>query len=237
MYKKLNEILEKEKNPAKAKILQKFFKTGPKEYGEGDIFLGITVPVQRKIAKEFENLSLKDIQELLNSNIHEKRFIALLILIKQYNKHEKEKNENLKKEIFEFYLKNTKNINNWDLVDISAPNIVGNYLLGKDKARLYNLARSENLWERRISVISTFSFIKNNEFNDGLKISEILLSDKQDLIHKAVGWMLREIGKKNSLILENFLKKHYRNMPRTMLRYAIEKFFFEKRKMYLNNEI
>jgi len=216
-------------NPEKAKLLQRFFKTGPGQYGEGDIFLGITVPLQRQIAKKYTNLSLDEIQELLSSKIHEHRLIALLILIDKYKKADQIKKE----EILNLYLKNTKYINNWDLIDLSAPNIVGDYFLEKDKSILYKLANSDNLWEKRIAVLATFTFIKNNRFDDSLKISEILLKDKHDLIHKAVGWMLREIGKKDQKTEEDFLKKHYKNMPRTMLRYSIEKFSEEKRKFYL----
>jgi len=220
-------------NPVKAKILQGFFKTNKGQYGEGDVFLGIVVPEQRKLVKKyFSEFSLKDVQDLLNSKIHEERLIALLILVKKY-----EKCENQRKEIFEFYLKNTENINNWDLVDLSAPNIVGKYLLDKDKKLLYGLANSSNLWEKRISIISSFSFIRNKQFKDTLKISEILLNDKHDLIHKAAGWMLREVGKRDLKAEEDFLKKHYKKMPRTMLRYAIEKFPEEKRKRYLGGEI
>ncbi len=237
MLNQLESILKQKSNPEKAKQLQRFFKTGKGEYGENDIFLGITVPEQRKIVKEFMELSIGEISLILGSKVHEKRLIALLILIEKYKKANKKKNEEEKKQIFDFYLKNTKNINNWDLVDLSAPNIIGNYLINKDRQILYKLANSIHLWEKRISVISTFAFIRNSEFEDSLKISEILLNDKHDLIHKAVGWMLREIGKKNEKILEDFLKKHYKNMPRTMLRYAIEKFPESKRKGYLNGEI
>ena len=254
MLKKLESELIKKTNPEKAKILQRFFKTGNGQYGEGDIFLGIIVPEQRKIAKQFNNLSIKEIQELLSSNIHEKRLIALLILIDKYKKAD----EKQKQDIFDFYLNNAKNINNWDLVDLSAPNIIGDFLLEKEKQLLYNLSKSENLWEKRIAIVSTYKFIKQDKFEDTLKISEILLNDKHDLIHKAVGWMLREVGKRNQDVLENFLKKYcrkskgfsassniknksnirrYKNMPRTMLRYAIEKFEEEKRKRYLNGKI
>ena len=154
---------------------------------------------------------------------------ALFILIKQYEKADERK----KKTIFDFYLKNTKNINNWDLVDLSAPKIIGDYLLEKPRNVLYRLVKSKNLWKRRIAILSTFAFIKNNEFDDTLKISEMLLSDKHDLIHKAVGWMLREVGKRDQKTEEKFLKKHYLRMPRTMLRYSIEKFDEKKRKFYL----
>lgn len=227
--KKLKDELKKAANPKQAKLLQGFFKTGKGQYGEGDIFLGIKVPVQRAIVKKYGGMDLKEIQELLNSKIHEYRLIALFILIKKYIKSSEED----KGKIYRFYLKNTKNINNWDLVDLSAPNIVGDYLLNKDRKVLYKLARSNHLWEKRISVLATFMFIRDNDFSDALKIGEILLKDTHDLIHKAVGWMLREIGKRNQEVEERFLQKHYKDMPRTMLRYAIEKFEEEKRKEYL----
>jgi 3-methyladenine DNA glycosylase AlkD len=219
-------------NPDHAKRLAGFFKTEKGQYGEGDLFLGIRVPEQRKVAKKYTKLGLNDIQELLNSKFHEHRFTALVILISKYLKAE----ESCKEEIFRFILKNTANINNWDLVDLSAPKIIGDYLVDKDKSILYELAKSENLWERRISILATFKFIADNDFIDALKISEILLKDKHDLIHKAVGWALREIGKRNQRIEEQFLNKHATKMPRTMLRYAIEKFEEKKRKSYLTKK-
>jgi 3-methyladenine DNA glycosylase AlkD len=219
-------------DPEKAKNLRWFFKTGKGQYGEGDIFLGIPVPEQRKVAKKYSDLSLVDIQELLNSDIHEHRFTALLILISKYRKTE----DTGKKEIFDFYLKNTENVNNWDLVDLSAPRIIGDYLLNKERSILYELAKSDSLWERRISILSTFAFINNNDFGDALNISELLLHDEQDLIHKAVGWALREIGKRDLNSEEQFIAKHYLHMPRTMLRYAIEKLDEKKRKKYLNKK-
>jgi len=221
--------LQKLSNPKQAKILQRFFKTGKREYGEGDIFLGIKVPEQRKIAKKY-NLNLNDIQKLLNSRIHEHRLVSLFILIDKYKK------SNEKKNIFNLYLKNTKNINNWDLVDLSAPNIVGNYLLDKPRKILYKLAKSKSLWKKRIAILATFEFIKNNEFKDAIKISELLLNDKHDLIHKGTGWMLREVGKRNQAIEEKFLKKYYRTMPRTMLRYAIKGLVRKKGNFILGNE-
>ncbi|MGV8151619.1 MAG: DNA alkylation repair protein [Candidatus Nanoarchaeia archaeon] len=240
MNKEIENRIHKQENKEKAKHLMRFFKTGPGQYGEGDIFLGIVVPKQREIVKEFKNTAtLEDIKYLLDSNVHEKRLIALLFLIEKYKIACKEKNENEKKIIFDFYLKNTKKINNWDLVDLSAPNIVGDYLLDKERKILYSLAKSENLWEKRIAIISTLAFIRKQEFKDSLKIASILLYDKHDLIHKAVGWMLREIGKREQKIEEGFLKenKRYKTMPRTMLRYAIERFDEKKRKKYLNGEI
>lgn len=219
-------------NPQKAEVLQGFFKTGKGEYGEGDIFLGFVVPESRKIAIKFKTLSLTDIEVLLQSKIHEERLIALLILVLKFSKEEKGQ-----KDIYNFYLNSTKYINNWDLVDLSAEKIIGPYLLNKNKSALYKLARSKNIWERRISILSTFHFIKNNSFDDTLKIADILIMDKHDLIQKAVGWMLREVGKRDLGVEEEFLKLNYKKMPRTMLRYSIEKFPENKRKAYLSGEI
>lgn len=228
----LKSDLAKLGNKEKAKLLSGFFKTGPGEYGEGDIFLGVTVPNSRKIAIKYKDIPLKDVESLLSSKIHEERLCALLLLVHNYQKHSEKRDE-----IFNFYIKNMKYINNWDLVDLSASQIIGASLIDKDTSLLYKLVKSSNLWERRISIISTFYFIKNNKFSDSLKLSEILLKDKHDLIHKAVGWMLREIGKKDIIFLKNFLKKHYKIMPRTMLRYSIEKFPESERKKYLKGEI
>lgn len=226
MINQLKQDLQNLSNPEKAKIYQRFFKTGKGQYGEGDIFLGLTSAEQQSVVKKYLNLSLNDIQELLNSKIHEYRSSAISILVRQYKKTKDEK-------LVEFYLKNTKKVNNWDLVDGSAHKILGEHLLDKNKEILYKLAKSENIWERRIAIISTFQFIRNNQFEDTLKISEILLHDKHDLIHKAVGWMLREIGKRDQEVEEEFLKKYYKVMPRTMLRYAIERFEENKRKFYM----
>ena len=233
MLDQIKKELSKLKDPDRAKNLSWFFKTGKAQYGEGDVFLGIKVPEQRKIAKKYIHLSLDDLQELLNSKIHEHRFTALVILISKYQKAK----ESVKEEIFNFILENTQNINNWDLVDLSAPRIVGDYLLSKERSILYKLAKSKSLWERRISILSTFTFIDNNDFKDALTISELLLNDKHDLIHKAVGWALREIGKRDQNVEELFLAKHYLHMPRIMLRYAIEKFDEKKRKKYLSKSI
>ena len=221
--------LREASNPEKAKILQRFFKTGPGQYGEGDIFLGLVAQQSHALAKKYKDLKLKDLQTLLNSKIHEHRSIALEILVKTYKKNPEE--------IYKFYLSNTKYINNWDLVDLSAHKIVGIYLENKPRDILYKLARSQNLWEKRIAIISTFHFIRQNDFQDALNISEILLQDKHDLIHKAVGWMLREVGKRNQPTLEKFLKKHYKKMPRTMLRYSIERFEEPLRQSYLKTKI
>lgn len=231
--KNLRKELRSLANSEKAKILQRFFKTGKGEYGEGDVFLGIVVPVQRTVAKKYLELSFEDLQKLMDSKIHEERLVALMILVLKYNKVD----EVDKSKIFNFYLENTRNVNNWDLVDLSAPNIIGAYLIDKERDVLYKLAKSDDLWEKRISIVSTFSFIRKNEFNNTLEISEILLEDKHDLIHKAVGWMLREVGKRDVKVLESFLKKYYKKMPRTMLRYAIEKFPEKKRLEYLKGGI
>jgi len=229
----LKKIIRANANKDHAKTMQWFFKTGRGEYGEGDKFVGIKVPVQRKIAKQFRELDLDDLQTLFNSIIHEERLISLMILVAQYNKAD----EKLKEKIYRFYKKNRRKINNWDLVDLSAPKIMGFHLLNRDKQILYKLAHSKNLWEKRISIISTYSFIKNHDFITTLEISDILLNDNHDLIHKAVGWMLREVGKLDMNTLEKFLKPRYNKMPRTMLRYSIEKFSEKKRKKYLKGEI
>ena len=218
--------LKKLENKQQAKVLQGFFKTGKGQYGEGDIFLGIKVPDSRKIAKKFKDLPFNEIDILLHSKIHEGRMVAILLLVHNFENGKKE-------EIYKYYLKNTTKINNWDLVDLSAPKIVGNYLLNKDKDILYKLAKSQNLWEKRIAIVSTWTFIRERQFKDTLKISEILLNDKHDLIHKSIGWMLREVGKKDQKVLEEFLNKHIKQMPRTTLRYAIERFEENKRKSYL----
>jgi 3-methyladenine DNA glycosylase AlkD len=225
--------IKKNANPQKAELLQRFFKTGPGEYGQGDIFLGIMVPVQRSIAKKYKDLSLKEIKVLLCSDKHEERLIALLILVEQFKKGDDQKKEG----IFTFYHLHRKRINNWDLVDLTAHIISGSYLMDKDKSLLYKLAESKTIWDRRIAVMSTFYFIKNNVFDDALCLAEKLLDDKHDLIHKAVGWMLREIGNRDMNTEEGFLEKHYRKMPRTMLRYAIEKFPEKKRLAYLKGAV
>lgn len=230
---KIKQELKKLANPQKAKIYARFFKTGKGEYGEGDKFLGVAVPEQRKVAKKYSETGLADLRKLLESSVHEHRVTAVMVLVGRFHRASEKERE----EIYRFYFKNLKHINNWDLVDGSAPKIVGEYLLDKKRRRkiLYKLARSKNLWERRIAIMATLGFIKNGEFEDALKISRILLNDEHDLIHKAVGWMLREIGKKNQEKEEDFLKRHVREMPRTMLRYAIEKFDERKRKPYLRH--
>ena len=229
----LRKEIGKLKNPAKAKILARFFKTGKGEYGEGDKFLGIVVPLQRSLVKKYwKEMEIAEVLKLLPSSYHEERLSALLLLVKKFEVG----GERERKIIFEQYLNNTKYINNWDLVDLTASNIVGAYLQDKDRKILYQLARSKNLWEKRIAILATFQFIKNKDAKDALKISEILLQDKNDLLHKAVGWMLREVGKRcGEEEEEKFLQKYCKTMPRTMLRYAIEKFPEKKRQKYLKN--
>jgi 3-methyladenine DNA glycosylase AlkD len=217
----------------RAKNSQWFFKTGPGEYGEGDRFLGIKVPDLRKLAKEYQAIPLTEVTQMLHSPIHEERLLALLILVSSFAKGD----EHLKETIYHLYLKNTRYINNWDLVDLSAAYIVGAFLMAKNKKPLYTLAKSNNMWERRIAIIATFYFIKEGEFTDAMKIARILLSDNEDLIHKAVGWMLREVGKRHLATEERFLKEHYKKMPRTMLRYAIERFPETKRQRYLKGKV
>ena len=229
MLDEIKKELDSKANKEKSLIYARFFKTNKGQYGEGDIFIGLTVPEQRNLAKKYIDLNFKDLEQLLSNKIHEYRLTGLLILVYKY-----QKNDN-KKEIFDFYLKNIHASNNWDLVDCISDKIIGKYLIDKDKKLLYDFANSNNLWKKRISIVSTFEFIKNNKFEDTLNISEILLKDSHDLIHKAVGWMLREVGKRNQDLLESFLEKHSKEMPRTMLRYAIEKFDEEKRKYYMKN--
>ncbi|MDD3032539.1 MAG: DNA alkylation repair protein [Candidatus Pacebacteria bacterium] len=225
----IQEELKEFKNKEQAKILSYFFKTGKGQYGEGDVFWGIKVPQSRIVAKKNLNASFKELQGLLDSGIHECRLTALLILVENFKKEESEK-------IIKFYLKNLKNINNWDLVDLSCPNILGKYLLKRDRKILYELSCSDNLWEKRIAIVSTYYFIKNNDFEDTIKISKTLLKEEHDLIHKAVGWMLREVGKRDEKLLIAFLEKEYYNIPRTALRYAIERLEESKRKYFLNKK-
>jgi 3-methyladenine DNA glycosylase AlkD len=222
-------------NPEKGKFLQGFFKTGPGQYGEGDIFLGISVPQQRKVANSFfKDISLIEVQKMLEDKRHEIRLTAVFMLVLKY---QKSKAEEQKAEIAEFYIQNASKFNNWDLVDSSAGQILGAWLYDKDRGKLYAFAESENLWEQRISIISTFFFIRKGDFKDTLKIAENLLHHKHDLIHKAVGWMLREVGNRDFETEFEFLSKHYKVMPRTMLRYAIEKFDENIRQQFLKGII
>jgi 3-methyladenine DNA glycosylase AlkD len=221
-------------NAENARHSLRFFKTGPGQYGEGDRFLGIRVPALRGIAKKHQTISLDDAAELLRFGFHEERLTALFILVRKYQR----ANDTGEKEaIYQLYLDSMRWINNWDLVDCSAEHIVGAHLRERDKRPLYNLAGSKSLWERRIAMMATFHFIRQGEFDDALRIAAILLPDPEDLIHKAVGWMLREIGKRDIGTEERFLNRHYRQMPRTMLRYAIEKFSEQKRQRYLKGDI
>ena len=226
---RLRKTLQRSSSQEKAKILQRFFKTGPGEYAEGDKFIGVKVPDTRKIAREHRGLKDKDLLVLLRSSVHEERLLALLIFIAKFEK----AGEKEKAKIYRLYLQNIRYINNWDLVDLSAPQIVGAYLADKNKKPLYCLAYSKSLWERRIAIIATFKFIKDGDFKETLRIAEMLLADKEDLIHKAVGWMLREVGKRGQEKLEQFLKVYTPQMPRTMLRYAIERFSEGKKRYYL----
>lgn len=230
---KIQKRLRQFASKKKAKVLQGFFKTGPGEYGAGDVFLGVVVPDARKVAKEYQGTPLSEIMILLKSAIHEERLLALFMLVSAYAKGD----DALKKKVFSLYLKNTKYINNWDLVDLSAPNIVGAHLLDRSRKPLYAFAKSRDLWKRRIAILATFQFIKRNDFEDTLGISKILLTDDHDLLHKAVGWMLREMGKRDIAAEEQFLQQHYKKMPRTMLRYAIERFPEVKRRKYLDGKM
>lgn len=231
--KDIREQLQKLATKERAAVSQRFFKTGPGEYGEGDVFLGIRVPELRRLAKRYQQLTTKKVERLLNSPLHEERLLALLIMILKF----KNGNASEQKDMYTLYVKNTRWVNNWDLVDASAEHIVGAFLSERDKQPLYRLADSKNLWERRIAIMSTFHFIKRDSFSETLRISKMLLADREDLIHKAVGWMLREVGKRDMLTEEAFLKKHYKQMPRTMLRYAIERFPESKRQDYLKGRI
>ncbi len=216
-------------NPRKAEFLKGFFKTAPGEYGHGDIFLGVMVPQTRQVARQFSTLPLAEIQKLLRSKIHEERLLALMIVVEQYAKADEAGRER----VYTFYLRNLHCVNNWDLVDCSAHLVVGPHLENGDRRLLYKLARSKRLWDRRVAVLSTMHYIRQNDFEDILKLAALLLKDKEDLMHKAVGWMLREVGKRDPAVLEKFLKTHCRAMPRTMLRYAIERFPKAKRKFYM----
>jgi 3-methyladenine DNA glycosylase AlkD len=216
-------------DPVDAIHLQRFFKTAPGEYGAGDKFLGLRVPALRKLVRDYRQLNDADALEMLASSWHEERLLALMLLVDGYDRGDESRRER----IHRAYLEHTRYINNWDLVDASAEHIVGPHLEAREIALLERLARSDDIWERRIAIISTFHFIKRNEFAPTLKIARLLLDDSHDLIHKAVGWMLREVGKRDREIEDVFLRKHYRKMPRTMLRYAIERHPEALRKRYL----
>ena len=229
LHEQVKAELEKLSDPEHAMKLQGFFKTGEGEYGEGDIFLGVRVPDQRRIAKKYKNIPLTSVIELLQSGIHEHRLTALFILTEQFNKGDEE----ARQRIVDLYLSNAAYVNNWDLVDSSAHKILGAWLVGRPREVLYEMAESDSLWERRISVISTFAFINRGDLADALALAKALIDDGHDLIHKASGWVLREVGKKDQSALETFLLEHYEKMSRTMLRYAIERLPEERKRFYM----
>jgi 3-methyladenine DNA glycosylase AlkD len=233
MIEEVRKELKKYASKENAAVLQRFFKTGPGEYGDGDVFIGVKVPPIRKTAEKFLTLSIPQLKKVIKSPIHEERLLALIIITKKFGKADDEG----KKDIVEFYLQNRKYINNWDLVDLSAPYILGPWYYDKDRSILYDLVNIGDMWEKRIAVLASFYFIKQNDYNTSLDLITLLLNDGRDLINKACGWMLREIGKRDLKTEEIFLKKHYKTMPRTMLRYAIEKFPEEKRQAYLKARI
>jgi 3-methyladenine DNA glycosylase AlkD len=216
-------------DPKKAQILQRFFKTGPGEYGEGDRFLGIMVPQIRVAVKKYRDLDSGSLHTFLESPFHEERLFALLVLVLRFQRGSRQE----RKKIYDFYVRNLRAINNWDFVDLTAPTIVGTTWFEGGRVPIEKWVRSRNLWERRIAILSTFYFIRQNRFQETLRIAAKYLNDPEDLIHKATGWALREIGKRDQAVLERFLKRHVRRMPRTALRYAIERFPERKRKSYL----
>ena len=216
-------------SPAAVAAATRFFKTGPGEYGEGDTFIGVNVPTLRTVSSSFRALPLDEIRALLNSPVHEERHLALMVLVLQVTKGD----DAYRKRAFDVYLGSTRFVNNWDLVDCSAPQVIGGFLMTRPREPLFVLAKSKSLWERRIAVVSTQHFVRHGEFGDTLAVSELLLGDTEDLIHKATGWTLREVGKKDQAVLEGFLDRHGAVMPRTMLRYAIEKFPPDRRRAYL----
>lgn len=221
LKKDLNKVADKKR----AETSKWFFKTGKGEYGEGDVFLGIRMPVQREIAKKYVDLPLSDVKKLLYSKIHEHRMAGGLILLYRY--------KNNPKETYDFYMEHARRMNNWDLVDVTCNHIVGEYLLDKKRSVLTKFAKSENLWERRIAMVSTLQFIRKGDFVDTIKIAKLLMKDKHDLIHKAIGWMLREVGKKDKKTLTDFLDEYATKLPRTSLRYSIERLSEKERKYYL----
>lgn len=229
----LQKRLKDSANLANAKQAQRFFKTGPGEYGEGDRFRGIKMPELRKLSRQFRNLNLRDLDQLVRSEYHEDRMVGLLILVLRYQSADEKEQE----KIYRFYVRHIRYVNNWDLVDLTAEHIIGAWLQDRDKQPLLKWARSKNLWERRIAVLSTFRYIKQSNIQETLKVAEMLLTDNHDLIHKAVGWMLREVGKRDMAAEETFLREHYKRMPRTMLRYAIERFPERKRRAYLRGKV
>lgn len=233
LLEELRKELRRHTNKEHAAVAQRFFKTGAGEYGEGDLFLGVRVPAIRRLVKTCPETQASDLKPLLQSPFHEERMLVLLILVRNYAKGD----GRAKRDIFDIYWNNRKFVNNWDLVDASAQHIVGAFLEKKSKKPLYQLARSKVLWDRRIAMMATFRYIRRHSFSETLKIAEMLIHDHEDLIHKAVGWMLREVGKRDLAEEEFFLKSHYKTMPRTMLRYAIEAFPESKRQAYLKGAI
>lgn len=227
-------------SPEKAAFLSRFFKTGKGQYAEGDVFVGVSNPEVRAMAKKYDSLSLANIETLLHDPIHEIRLLALVMMVNRFEKASRKSqqvwtdNQFVRKEIFEMYLRNLEFINNWDLVDVSCHKIVGAYLLDKDRDMLYDMASRPHLWTQRVAMVSTFWFIRHRQVNDTYQLAERLLNHPHDLMHKAVGWMLREAGKRDEGVLEDFLQTHIRQMPRTALRYAIERFEETKRKYYLS---
>lgn len=228
MLEELRHELKNLSDKKRALAMQKFFKTDEGEYSYGDVFIGLSVPQSRQLAVKYKQMPFEELYILIRSEIHEERLIALLILV-----HNFQEEEMLQRRVYEFFMKNIKFVNNWDLVDLSADKIVGGYVIDKPKDILYKLAGSKNLWERRIAIVATYAFIKKDMFDDTLKIAEQLVEDETDLIQKAVGWMLREVGKRDKALEENFLKKHYKDMGRTALRYSLEKFPESSRKAYM----
>jgi 3-methyladenine DNA glycosylase AlkD len=226
----LRQLLRAAASSEKARLLQRFFKTGPGEYGEGDVFLGVTVPITRRVSRQSDGLALSEVRILLRSRFHEERLLALLILVRRFERGD----HALRQRLFTFYLQHLRCINNWDLVDLSAPRIIGAWLLGRDRSVLDRLSQSEDLWERRVAVLATFAFLPQDDFDDALRLCRRLLGDQHDLIHKACGWLLREVGKRNLSVLEAFLEAHARQMPRTTLRYAIERMSSTRRRFWMS---
>ena len=228
-YRTIHRELQDLANPRHAADAARFFKTAPGQYGAGDRFLGIRVPALRKLAAKYHALSLRELSTLLSSPWHEERLLALLILVRQYSSASAEHRQ----AIYRLYMRSTRRVSNWDLVDCSAEHIVGAHLRNGNRAQLFHLAKSKLLWERRIAMLATFHYIKRGEFGDTLRVARLLLDDPHDLIHKAVGWMLREVGNRSRSAEEAFLRQHAKQMPRTMLRYAIERFPERLRQRYL----
>lgn len=225
--------LRRQGNPEDARFLQRFFKTGPGEYGAGDVFLGIRVPATRKLVVRYGDSNLAEVDKLLQSRFHEARLLALLILVRRFRRGDSA----TRRQVNKLYRSRLRWVNNWDLVDASAEHIMGGYLVNRSRRPLYQLARSPNLWRRRVAIMATFHFVRQGEFGETFNLADVLLADEHDLIHKAVGWMLREVGNRDRKAEETFLRHRYRSMPRTMLRYAIERFPERRRKAYLRGAV